>query len=174
MVLCTRYIRRGPRPGREIHARTQYLAIVGNTDDTRTEGICAVRVHTRCFFSSQTCRTQESWGCILTRRGIYLMYAWFPQSHIWRLFVLRYTRTTLCQYRRPLALSVTNDTDHTRRETQRTAVCTNNAMPVHYRRSMVKDFGPMSPTTHIIHVARHNVLLYVPMTRCRCTKRGRW
>ena len=28
-----------------------------------------------------------------------------------------------------------------------------------------------SLTMHILHVARHNVLLYVPTTLCRCTKR---
>ena len=79
------------------------------------------------YFSSQTCRTQE-WRYILARTGAYLIHAWYPRSHSRRFFIFgiyeqRYCASGVGPWPCP--------SDHTRRKTQRTAVCTNNAVPVH-------------------------------------------
>ena len=93
--------------------------------------------------------------------------------------------------------SHTNDTDHTRRGAQRTVYRTTPLCRRTRRRSMARDYLPehgLGPapmrrllacpslmrhilrvaiciSIYIIRVARHNVLLYVPTTLCRCTIR---
>ena len=188
--------RAGGRPVVGVGAPTSGLApltitsipIVTHSKSLRTTlGIILVGRHNVLLYELTTpCRcTTRRWGVrdyvpgqvsrpAPTRRPAARPSLPIQTIHVARHHILLYVPTTY------------NNRYHTRRETQRTAVRTNNAVTVHYKAvggerlragaglaagANASAAGSSLLPIQTIHAARHHILLNVPTTLCRCAKR---